>query len=234
MTIITISRQYGSGGDEIATRIGEILNYPLFDKRLIVQAARDSGLSEQEITDYSEESHQIQGFLDRLFNRGMNTQVGRVWREDATGARVMEEVQMSEDVLIALVQKAVRSAAKTRAMIIVGRGGQAILSGEPGTINVRIEAPMEERIMRVKDQIRREKHLDNTDIELRRRAQDRIVERDAASADYLRRFYHIEWAHPLLYHLVINTGKVGLNQAAELIVTLTKEIEATQRPVEAL
>ena len=232
MTIITISRQYGSGGDEIAERVGEILGYPLFDKRMIFQAARDSGISEQEIADYSEESHKIQGFLDRLFNRGTNTQVGRVWREDASGARVMEEVQLSENLLIALVQKAVRSASRTGRMIIVGRGGQAILAGEPGTIHVRIEAPMEERILRVKELVRREKHLDNTDIDLRRVSQDRIVERDAASADYLRRFYHVDWNEPMLYHMVINTGKVGVFQAAELIVTLTKEMEGTCNPLE--
>lgn len=233
--IITISRQYGSGGDEIAGRVGEILNYPLFDKRMITQAARESGLSEQEIADYSEENHKIQGFLDRLFNRGGGpTPVGRVWREDATGARVMEEIFMSEDVLIALVQKAVRSAAKTGSMIIVGRGGQAILSGEPGVLHARIEAPVEERIVRVKEIVRKEKRLDNTDIELRRRAQDRIVERDAASADYLRRFYHIEWDDPLLYHLVINTGRVSIEQASELIVSLAKQLEGSKPRMEAV
>lgn len=232
--IITISRQYGSGGDEIAARVGEILNYPQFDKRLIIQAARESGLSEQEIIEYSEENHKIQGFLDRLFNRGGTTQVGRFWREDATGMRVVEEVQMSEEVLIALVQKAVRSAAKTGKMIIIGRGGQAILGTEPGAVNIRIEAPIEYRLTRVKEQVRKEKRLDNTDIELRRRAQDRIIERDAASADYLRRFYHIEWDDPLLYHLVINTGKLSIEQSAELIVNLVKELEAIRPPLEAV
>ena len=69
MTIITISRQYGSGGDEIASRICNLLNYQMFDKRLITQAALDAGLSEQEAIDYSEENYKIRSFLDRLFSR---------------------------------------------------------------------------------------------------------------------------------------------------------------------
>jgi cytidylate kinase len=68
--------------------------------------------------------------------------------------------------------------------------------------------------------------MTNTDTELRRAAQDRIVERDAASADYLKRFYKVAWEDPLLYHLVINTGKVSLEQAAQIIVMLAKENEA--------
>jgi cytidylate kinase len=55
MAVITISRQYGSPGNEIAVRVCEILGYHYFDKRLMAQVASEVGLSEQEIVDFSEE-----------------------------------------------------------------------------------------------------------------------------------------------------------------------------------
>lgn len=229
MAIITISRQYGSGGDEIAERVGQILNYKHFDKRMIIQAAKDTGLSEHEITSFSEEeSHRVQSFLDRLFNRGGGAPVGRVMRQDIYGTQYSEEVRLSEEVIVTLVQKAVRGAAASGDLIILGRGGQVILRDEPGVFHVRIECPMEERIIRVKEQLRQTQNLDNTDIDLRRRAQDRIVERDAASADYLRRFYRTDWADPLLYHMVLNTGRMSIFQAAEIIVAAVRELQSAQ------
>jgi CMP/dCMP kinase len=228
MTVITISRQYGSGGDEIAVLLGQALQYQDFDKRLILQAAAESGLSDQEIMDFSEESHQARGFFERLFSPRQVPQVGRVWREDASGARVMEEVPMSEEVLLSLMQRAIRGAVRAGQMIIVGRGGQAVLRDEPGVLHVRVEAPMEDRIQRLKETLRSDLGMTNTDIELRRMAQDRIVERDAASADYLKRFYRIDWADPLLYHVVLNTGRLTVEQAAHLIVALVRAMEAEQ------
>ncbi|RPJ48846.1 MAG: cytidylate kinase-like family protein [Chloroflexi bacterium] len=228
MAIITISRQYGSGGDEIAEQVCELLGYQYFDKRMIARATADAGLSEQEIVDYSEENHKVRSFLDRLFGRQAVVAQTRVWREDATGVRSAEDIKLSEETALSLVQKAVRSAYKVGNMVIVGRGGQVILKEGPDVLHVRIEAPLEERIQRVKEQIRATHKLFHADIELRREAQDLIIERDAASADYLHRFYHVDWADPLLYHLIINTGKLSTGKAIEVIAQIAREIHPVE------
>ncbi len=230
MAIITISRQYGSGGDEIASRACEILGYQHFDKRLIARATMEVGLSEQEIVDYSEDNHKVRGFLDRLFGRSAVVAETRIWREDSTGARSSESIQLSEEAALALVQKAVRSAYRVGNIVIIGRAGQVILKDNPGVLHVRIEAPLEERIQRIKEQIRQARKLYHADIELRRDAQDTIIERDAASADYLRRFYHVDWDDPLLYHLVINTGRLSIERSAEIIAELAKELHIEEQP----
>lgn len=124
MAVITISRQYGSGGDEIAARLCEMLGYQHFDKRLIAQATMEVGLSEQEIVDYSEDNHKVRTFLDRLMGRGQVVAQTRIWREDATGARSSEKISLSEEAALTLVQKAVRSAHRKGGMVIVGRAGQ--------------------------------------------------------------------------------------------------------------
>jgi len=235
MAVITISRQYGSGGNELARRIREILDYQIFDKRMVVKAAADVGLSEQEIVDYSEENHKVRSFLDRLFNTSTAVSEGRIWREDATGIRSVESVVLHEDALLTLVQRAVRSAHSAGNVIIVGRGGQVILRDQPDVLHIRVEAPIESRIQRIKDQLRQDRQEYLADVNLRRDAQDLITERDAASEDYLKRFYHIDWDDTSLYHLVINTGKLTIEQAADLITRLAIEMrqpehEAEQEP----
>lgn len=231
MAVITISRQYGSGGDEIAHRIGEILDYQLFDKRLVAKTAAEVGLSEQEIIDFSEESHKVRSFLDRLFGSNPMVSEGHIWTEDVTGMRRVEGIRLEEDMLLDLMQKAIRSAHVMGKIIIVGRGGHVILRDQPDVLSIRIEAPMEDRIQRVKDMLRLSKHEYNADVQLRRDAQDLIYARDAASADYLKRFYQVDWADPMLYHLVINTGKISLEQAADVITRLAIEIKSPVREV---
>ena len=69
MAVITISRQYGSGGDEIATRLWNVLGYRYFDKRLMAQVATEAGLSPTEVVDSSEDNYEARSLLERLFGR---------------------------------------------------------------------------------------------------------------------------------------------------------------------
>jgi len=228
MGVITISRQIGSGGEEIANQLCMVLGYQQFDKRLIVQAAAESGLTEQEAIDYSEENHKVGSFIDRLFNRSTTVLHARVWKEDPSGARISEEVKLSEEAVVALVEHAIRSAGRMGNLIILGRAGQVILKDLPEALHIRIEGPMETRIQRIKDQFRSSRRAFHADIDLRREAQDWINQRDDASADYLKHFYGVDWADPLLYHLVINTGRVSVEQAVEIITAMVNA--PTPRP----
>ena len=226
MSVITISRQYGSGGDEIADRVCELLGYRHFDKRLIKQAAVEAGLSDQEVIDYTEDSYRVKNFIERLTGRPIPVAKVSVWKEDSKGVRSAENVVLSDDVALGLVQKAVKAAHQAGNMVIVGRGGQLILKDQPDVLHVRIEAPMEERIQRVKELLKQEKQAYQADINLRRAAQDVIVTRDFASADYIQQYYAVDWADPLLYHIVLNTAKVTLEQAAQIIVDLIRMQES--------
>jgi len=208
MAVITISRQYGSGGDDIAERICEILAYRYFDKSLMADVAFEVGLSATEIVDFSEDQHRVRGFLERLFSRQRVVAEARKWREDTAGARIQEVIGLDEVQSIALVRSIIRAAYKQGNVVIVGRGGQALLREEPGVLHVRIEAPLLARARHVQD--REQMSLEA--------AQKKIAEREAAAADYLKRFYGIDWLDPLLYHLVINTGKWDTEAAAQIIV----------------
>ncbi len=232
MAVITISRQVGSRGDEIVDRLCQVLGYQQFDKRLITQAAEESGLSNQEAAeirfeDYSEENRKVTTFLARLFSRQDIIVQAKVWRDTPTGGEAtIEQIRLSEESIIALVEHAIRIAYSNGNCIIVGRGGQAILKDKPDVLHVRLIAPFEHRIQQVKEQFRHSRQSFHADIELRRDAQDWITGRDEASADYLRRFYDIDWNDPSHYHLVINTSKVSLEQSVDMIARMVSEIKA--------
>jgi cytidylate kinase len=175
MAVITISRQIGSGGDEIVNRLCQVLGYQQFDKRLIIQAAAESGLSEQEASairfdDFTDENHKVTTFLDRLFNRNVVVFQGRVWKDPTLGGDAYEDVRLSEEAVVALVEHAIRSAYTLGNFVIVGRAGQVILKDKPDAIHIRIDAPMEDRIQRVKAQFRQERQAyDATSISAARR-----------------------------------------------------------------
>ena len=223
MAIITISRQYASGGDEVADRVGEALGYPHFDKRMITQAAAEAGISESEVFDYSEDSHKVRSFMDRLFNRSVMMAAG--YMLESGGFSVYDlDMPLGEDVMLSLVQKAIRSAYQIGNMVIVGRGSQVILQGKPKAVHIRIEAPMEYRIQCLKEKIKQSRQLFQADLEARRDAQDIILDRDAASADYIKRHYNRDWNDALLYHLVLNMGRISTERATQVIVDLVKDL----------
>jgi cytidylate kinase len=227
MATITISRQYASYGNDIAEKICESTGYYLFDKRIIAKAAAEVGLSDEEIIDFSEENYKIKGFFERLFG-GSNL---RIWKELEDGDRVSELVHLSEENALALVKKAIENAHKEGDTVIVGRAGQIILHNKPDVLHVRIETPIEERIQRVRDQIELEGRSFIGPLEARRAALDVIEEHDEVSADYLKRFYGVDWSDPMLYHMLINTDKLKVDQAVRLVIETAKQLEMDAAPV---
>jgi CMP/dCMP kinase len=216
MTVITVSRQYGSGGDEIAIRLCEMLGYARFDKSLITQAATAAGISTEDVYDFSEDSHKVRSFLDRLFDRPAMAAAGRMW-EGAGGMEYLQSLPLSDDNMLTLVQKAILSAYETGDFVIVGRGSQVLLKDKPNVFHIRVVAPVEERIQRIKDEMKQKRESYDAHVALRREAQDFLVERDAASDDYIKRYYNADWNDNQLYHLVLNTGKISIDQALDLI-----------------
>jgi cytidylate kinase len=215
MAAITISRQFGSGADTIARRVGELVGYRYFDKQMMVEAAAESGLSEHEIVDFHEHSYKVRDWLERLLSPGPRVVAEVVKRQRSwTGRELLTVEKLDEDRCIALVQGLVRAAYEKGNVIIVGRGGQALLQGKPGVLHVRIEAPLEQRVMRIQEQ---------EGLSLKA-AEELACQRDRAAEAYLKRFYDIRWDDPLLYHLVLNTGKWNLETAAQLIADALKAL----------
>lgn len=225
MAVITISREYGSGGDEVASRLCKILGYHSFGQAQIMGAAEQTSLSKVHAIDYTEDNHEVQTFLDRLLGQPASPVQRIAWSEDPSIATRPERVDVREDVVLGLVKQAVQAALRAGSMVIVGRGGQVLLKSAPGVIHARIEAPFEFRLRRVMEQIKTEPGSSRTDMELQLAAGDIIVNRDIASADYIKRYYHVDWADRELYHLICNMSKLSIEQAAQMIATAVQSME---------
>jgi cytidylate kinase len=209
MPVITISRQYGSGGKEIAMRVCEILGYSFFDKNLMMRVASEVGLSDEDVVDFSEDNYKMRGLFERLFGRRQRADVF-VPASAAVGIEFLDEAHS-----VNLVKDTIIAAHKHDNIVIVGRGGQAILQHEPGVLHVRITAPLGARTMRVKER----EYLDLDS------ATELVKSKDQNAAAYLQRFFDIDWDNPLLYHVCINTGKWELDDAADIIINALSHLK---------
>lgn len=233
MTVITISREFGSGGDEVAFRLAEVLGYRSFSKVEIIQAAEQTAMPKHIAIDYSEDNHEVQTFLDRLFGRTASPAQKIAWSEDPSIATRPERSDVDDAAVLSLVKRAIKGAVRADNIVIVGRGGQVLLKDTPGVLHIRVIAPVEDRIQRVKSHLKEQKNDYQADIEVRRIAQDMIVNRDMASADYLKKYYSVDWDDPLLYHAVLNLGKLSIEQAVQIVVAMVHTIESIE-PVSTL
>jgi CMP/dCMP kinase len=212
MPVITISRQYGSGAVEVAERVCELLGYTYFDKNLMVKVAREMGISEEGVVDFSEDQYRMRSFFERLFGRRrIRTEVSELGDREATS----RTDALSESEGIELVRKTVLEAHKHDNVVVVGRGGQAILRESPRVLHVRLHAPFGARALRVKER---------SDLTFGQ-ATDLVRRKDESAARYLERFHEIDWDNTMLYHLVINTGKWELSDVAEIIINALSHLK---------
>jgi cytidylate kinase len=218
MPAITISRQYGSGERKIAARVCELLGYRLFDKWLIAQVAAEVGLSKNEIVDFSEEHYKVKNLLARM-GEIFSVPSRRLVEVPVPASGLLEGptlsvTQMDEKAAVALVNTAILAAYDMDFVVIIGRGSQMVLKDKPNVVHVRLEAPLETRIARVQ----KAERLSHEEARLL------IEERDRAAAHYLEDYHKVQWDNPLLYHLILNTGKVEAEAAAQIIITAMLQV----------
>ena len=126
---------------------------------------------------------------------------------DELGLLGIEPDKAHQDAYLRAVQKVIVDLADMGQIIIVGRAGQTILRDRPGVFHLRVVAPVEIRIERIV-----EAHGVSTEA-----ARAQVNDSDCYRRGYLQRFYNVNWEDPTLYHLVINTGYIDLEDAADVV-----------------
>jgi CMP/dCMP kinase len=219
MTAITIAREFGSGGRKIAAQVSELLSYRFVDKWLMARVAADVGLSEADLIHFSDHHNIAERFVarfDELLGAWSGEAIeipGKV--RGSTDLATFSVSLLDEKSATALVNTAVLAAHKLGNVVIVGRGAEVILKDKPDVLHVRIESPMETRLWRLRN-------LEGLSAQ---EARQLIDERDRAVTRYMTRCYHAQWDNPFLYHLVINTGKMQPEWAAQLIVDAVRQLQ---------
>jgi cytidylate kinase len=211
MRAITISREYGSGGGEIASRLARGLGWQLIDHEIVEIVASEMGTSTQQAEAYDERT---EGILARALN---SLQL----LEPAYMAGVPPEALLSnEKTYLETVSRIIRAAATQGYVVIVGRGSQVLLAQQRDVLHVRIIAPFEKRIAYV---MQRE-GIDQA------AAESRIQMKDHARMKHLETAYHRKPADAHLYDIVLNTSFLDLDSAVE-IISLTLQQKARQLSV---
>jgi cytidylate kinase len=211
MRAITISREYGSGGGEIATRLAQHLGWQLIDHEIVEQVASEMGTTIQAAEAHDERT---EGIIARVFN---NLQ----FIEPAFMAGATQDVFLSnEKSYLETVSKIVKAAVTQGHVVIVGRGSQVLLAQQRDALHVRIIAPFEKRVAYV---MQRE-GLDEAV------AESRIQMKDRDRKKHLETAFNRNPEDATLYDIVLNTSFLVLDSAVE-IITLALQQKANQLSV---
>ena len=207
-TVITISRQIGSGGEEIAQHLSQMLGWSYVDKALVVEVGRNLGYHEADIVDFCEDTYRVQSLIEKLVLRRKPSKLSFTAEGNVRVREALDEEQC-----LVTIQTVIKNLAIRGNVVIVGRGGQAILKHKIGVLHVRIIAPQAVRVQRI---IR---NMNLTEAE----ALKVITENDKAGSEYLQRFYGIDWDDSANYDIVLNTAKLDLSTAALMIASAASQ-----------
>jgi cytidylate kinase len=171
--VLTLSRELGAGDSNFAPALAERLELHVYDRELLEQEAVGLGLPEAE--------------LEKL-----DEQPASIFQRFRPGSIYQRYFEALERLLGELAQRG--------DVILVGRGGNCFLRGDPCAFHVRLIAPMAVRCRRIMEY---------------RWVREAVAKKQIAESDAQRRRFHesyfgIDWSNPLEYHITVNSGRLGL------------------------
>ncbi|MCF8034274.1 MAG: cytidylate kinase-like family protein [Desulfarculaceae bacterium] len=185
MAIITISKEFASGGQILAQRLAEELGYRLVGRKVLAELAARLDLSEGEAELLRRgEDNSLFKMLDEVF---LHT-VRRIAQKP--------ESALDDHAYFKAVKELIQGVADQGDAVIVGWGGQYLLAGQPETHHLRVVAPLEERARRCAS-------LDRCDS---RDAQSECERQDRISSSYIKHYFKRAWDDATAYKLVLNAG----------------------------
>lgn len=229
MPVITVSNQFGAGGPEVAKELAKRLGVDYVDKEIIHRVALEVNVPDEEVEEFEAEHHnKLKSFFSTIFDLDALKKKAKV-REDAlSDARYDDRDKIpyhyrvdgwiDGDIYKQMVIKIVSSLGQRRAVIVVGRGGQCILKENPRTLHVRFVAGFEDRVAWTAE--RRGMSTEQ--------ARDFVHKIDARSQDYLRFYFDCDPDQPTLYHITLNTSKLGLDRCADILEALARDVAGSE------
>lgn len=198
-SVITISRQYGSGGRFVAKKLAEKLGIPFYDNEIISMSAKESGYAEN-IFKQAEQisSHSL------LYSLSMFGTAAGVY-----GLPLSDKVYLIQSDII-------KKCASEGPCVIVGRCADYILKDAPDVINFYLYSDIESRIERVKN------YLDPACENIR----EEILKKDKKRATYYNYYTTQRWGDIQNYHLSINTDSVGIDNCVDILESFVLQHEA--------
>jgi len=190
--VVTVSRQYGAGGMTVAPAIADALGFRFADREIVEQAAAKVGL-DPELADHLDE--RVPALVEK---------VGLALAAASPEYGLVAPTPADDRLLADEVRRVLESMASAGGFVVLGRGGQAALRDRPDAVHLQLVADLEDRAARIV----RSQGVDDHE------ARDACRRVDGERAGYVRRFYGVDIADPLLYDAVLNTTRLGMDGAA--------------------
>ena len=193
--IITISREFGSGGRSVGHRVAGLLNVPYYDKELVKQVAVETGFDEKFIEQEGEYASPWQSLLSYAFAGG-------------GGVRQHMNGLSTADFLWVIQCRVILDLAEKGPCVIVGRCADYILQGREDCFHVFITGALPDRANRVIAE-----HGVAVDA-----ARSHVKERDRKRSSYYKHITDQVWGMAANYDLCLNSSKLGIDRCVELIL----------------
>src|SRR6266446_1755811 len=198
--IITMEREYGCGGGEIAQRLAEELGWKLWDQLLTEEIARLADCPKAVIERREERTDPLYYRLFKSFLRGSY--------EGSLNAHNLKLVDCEG--ILKFTERVVQHAASSGNCVIVGRGSQLFLRNRQDTLRVFLYAPREDKIRRLLARGKSEKE-----------AQQLVDTVDRERVDFIQKYFRVEWPDRAVYHTMINTA-IGDEAVVHMILGFMK------------
>jgi len=202
--IITIEREYGCGGGEIAQHVANRLSWELWDQRLTEEIARLAHCPKAVVEAREERNDPLYYRLFKSFLRGSY--------EGSINAPKLNLVD--SETILRITRKVVEHAAEKGDCVIVGRGSQQFLRNRPNTLRIFLYAPRQDKVRRLLARGKSE-----------REAEELVDSIDRERADFIQKYFNAEWPDRPIYHSMLNTSIVD-ECVASMIFSLVKTYEA--------
>lgn len=202
--IVTIEREYGSGGGDIAQLLANRLGWKLWDQLLTEEIARLAECPKAVVEVREERTDPLYYRLFKSFLRGSY--------EGSINAHKLKLVD-SESILT-ITERVVQHAAKTGNSVIVGRGSQHFLRNRQDTLRVFLYARREEKVRRLLARGKSEQE-----------AEQLVDTVDRERADFIQKYFNVEWPDRSIYNIMINTA-IGDEEVVRLILEFMKSLNA--------
>ena len=206
---ITIGRQLGAGGLEVAKKLSGIFGFPVYDKELIKIASKESGISPEFFESADENPRKSRGGIFGLSFSNV------AYNNFGGSSSVMDESE-----LFRIQSEIIRETASNGSAIFVGRCADYILRQEPNCLNVFITASDADRVARLRKSVKMEGYREYTDEQL----VEHMHKEDKKRADYYNYYTYKEWGHSSSYHLCLDSSFYGAEKCAEIIAEHVKAL----------
>jgi cytidylate kinase len=204
INIVTIEREYGCGGAEIAQAVANRLGWKLWDQRLTEEIARLANCPKAVVEAREERNDPLYYRLFKSFLRGSY--------EGSINAPKLNLVD--SETIAQITRRVVEHAAEKGKCVIVGRGSQQFLKTRSDTLRVFLFAPREEKVRRLLGRGKTEKE-----------AQELVDSVDRERADFIQKYFNVEWPDRPIYHTMLNT-EIGDECVANMILSLVQTYQA--------